>query len=309
MKAFVSSYALCSPALVRDPDAEDALFDGLAELDLAGLELPFYGRFHEVDEERLIARLRPEWRFVVTLLPGTMNRLREERAFGLASADDGARRRAVDFAESARRAVARLDERLGRAAVAAVTLHSAPRTGDGGGARASLDAFARSLSDLRARDWSGAELLVEHCDAPAEGRVPDKGFLRVEDDCAALALSRGGTRARLLVNWGRSALETRSADGPLAHLSRARQADLLGGLFFSGVAAADPDYGAWKDSHAPFSTERPSSLLTPSAARAALAAAGPVDFLGVKIQPLPESLSKDERLTLVRGALSAVAPS
>jgi hypothetical protein len=304
VKVFVSSYAAASPAEPWDRDAEAALFDGLAGMDLAGLELPFAGALHSRDEGWLIGQLRPQWRAILTLLPGTMNRVKDDRDFGLASADSAGRRRALDFAEAGRRAVERLNGALGRRAVAAVELHSAPRLG--GGARSSLEAFADSLSELRRRDWSGAELLVEHCDAFHAGREPDKGFLRLEDECAAIGLSSGPAPLRVLINWGRSAVESRSSAGPLEHLRRAREAGLLAGLFFSGATPDHRDYGAWKDSHAPFSTSCPASILTPAAARAALEAAGGLTYLGVKIQPLPASLGAPERLAMIRAGLDAL---
>lgn len=305
MKAFVSSYALAAPG-PWDRAAEAALFEGLSRLDLEGLELPYYGRLHAHDDAWLLDQLRPHWRFVLTLLPGTMDRLKDDKHFGLASADASGRRRALDFAENARRTVAHLRAYLGRPAVAAVALHSAPKP-RGTGARASLEAFAESLSDLRGRDWGGAELLVEHCDAARPDRAPEKGFLRIEDEIAALGLSTGNARARVLVNWGRSAIETRSADGPTAHLRRAREASVLAGLFFSGATPSHPDYGAWKDSHAPFSVSCPESLLTPQAAKGALSEAGEIDYLGLKIQPLPATLGTDARLKLIRDGLDALS--
>jgi hypothetical protein len=304
MKVFVSSYAAASPSSPPDRAEYGALLDGLAQLDLAGLELPFTGRLRARDSDWMISRLRPEWSFILTLLPGTMNRLENDEFFGLASADADGRRRALGFAEDARRAVETLNDALGRKAVAAVAIHSAPRLG--GGARSSLEAFADSLSDLRRRDWGGAEILVEHCDAYFPGRAPAKGFLRLEDECAAIGLSRGPTPARVLINWGRSAIEARSADGPLEHLRRAREAGLLAGLFFSGVTPAHPDYGAWKDSHAPFSTSCPASILTPAAALSAFDAAEGISYLGLKIQPLPASLGASERLALLRVGLDGL---
>ena len=301
----MSAYAAAPPQPPWDRAAESALFDGLARLELAGLELPYDGRLHARDEAWLIGRLRPEWRFILTLLPGTMDRLKDDKNFGLASADAGGRRRALDFAEDARRAVERLHGRLGGRAVAAVAIHSAPRLG-ASGARSSLEAFAGSLTDLRGRDWGGAELLVEHCDAAVPGHAPDKGFLRLEDECAAIGLSSGPTPARVLINWGRSAVETRSSDGPREHLRRAREAGLLSGLFFSGVTPAHPDYGDWKDSHAPFSVSCPASLLTPAAAKSALNEAGELSYLGLKIQPLPASLGVAERLAMIGAALGAL---
>jgi hypothetical protein len=301
VRPFVSSYALASPAEPWDPAAEAALLAGLSRLDLAGVELPFHGSLHRRDESWLLERLDPRWRIVLTLLPGTMDRLAQTPGFGLASADEAGRARALGFAAEARAAVARLRERLGHAAVAAVVVHSAPRLGSG--ARSALEAFADSLTRLRALDWGGAELLVEHCDAFTPARPPDKGFLAVEDECAALRLSSGPTPARVLVNWGRSALEARGADGPPAHLRRAREAGLLAGLFFSGVTPEHPDYGSWRDSHAPFSATCPASLLTRAAARAALAAAGPLDYVGLKVQPQPSSLGTPARLELLGRSL------
>ena len=97
MKVFVSAYAAAPPAAPWDRAAEGALFDGLAGLGLAGLELPFYGRLHAHDDDWLIARLRPDWRYILTLLPGTMNRLKDDKHFGLASADAEGRRRALEL--------------------------------------------------------------------------------------------------------------------------------------------------------------------------------------------------------------------
>lgn len=308
MKVFVSAYAAAPPSSPWDRDAEGSLFDGLAALDLAGLELPYTGRLHAHDVAWLIGRLLPDWRFLLTLLPGTMNRLKDDKDFGLASADGAGRRRALEFAEGGRLAVQRLNETLGREATAAVLLHSAPRLG-GSGARSSLEAFAGSLTELRGRDWSGAELLVEHCDAAVPGRAPDKGFLRIEDECAAVRLSSGATPARVLINWGRSAIEARSPEGPRDHIRRAREAGLLAGLFFSGATPADGDYGEWKDSHAPFSTSCPASILTPSAARAALEEAGELSYVGLKIQPLPAPLAVPARLAMLRAGLAALAPA
>ena len=302
MKVFVSAYAAAPPASPWDRVAEGALFDGLAGLDLAGLELPYYGRLHAHDDAWLIAQLRPQWRYILTLLPGTMNRLKDDEHFGLASRDADGRRRALDFAETARRAVLRLNGHFGAKAVAAVEIHSAPRIA-GGGARSSSDDLAVSLNELRGRDWDGAELLVEHCDAAVPAHAPDKGFLRLDDECAAVARSSGSTPARVSINWGRSAIEARSQDGPREHLRRAREAGILAGLFFSGATQSHPDYGAWKDSHAPFSTSCPSSILTPAAAKSALREAGEISYVGLKIQPLPAALRIPERLAMISAGL------
>lgn len=301
MKIHVGAYA-ASAGL--DEAGETALYAGLAELNIAGLEQPYFGNLHRRDEDWLIGQIRPDWSLLLTTLPGTMDRLGEDAGFGLASVDAGGRKRAIDFIEGARLAVEKLHRVLGRRAVRAVMVHSAPRLGSGTGS--SLEEFAASLTDLRGRDWQGASLLVEHCDTVLPGRSHDKGFLRIEDDVLAVKLSSGGAPAGVAINWGRSALEARSAEGPLDHLRRAAQAEILGGLFFSGVTPADPEYGDWKDSHAPFSTACPNSLLTPAAARAALAAAPDCPLIGLKLQTKPASLSVPRRLAVIADGLDAL---
>ena len=302
MKVHVAAYAA---AAALDEAAESDLYEGLAAMGIAGLEQPFFRAPHRRDEDRLISRIRPDWTVVLSTLPGTMDKLNDDKHFGLASADENGRRRALDFVESARRTVEAIRRRLGRPAVVAVELHCAPRLA-GSGAKSSLEAFSDSLTRLRKSDWSGATLLVEHCDAAVPGRAPDKGFLKIEDEVLAVKLSTGGTPIGVAVNWGRSALETRSTEGPLEHIHRAIQAELLGGLFFSGVTPAHGEYGAWRDSHAPFSTSCPESLLTPAAAKAALAAAPDCRIIGLKLQTKPASMTVPERLAVIQDGLNAL---
>ncbi len=302
MKVHVAAYA-ASAGL--EEAGEAALYAGLADLGVAGLEQPFFGTLHRRDEGWLISQIRPEWSLALTLLPGSMDLLKDDKHFGLASADPDGRKRALDFVETARRAVEKLHRALGRRAVRSVLVHSAPRLG-GSGAKSSLEGFADSLTELRGRDWQGAGLLVEHCDAAMPGRAPDKGFLPIEDDVMAVKLSDGKAPIAVAVNWGRSALETRSAEGPLEHIRRAAQAELLGGLFFSGVTGAQNGYGPWRDSHVPFSTVFPESLLTPAAAKAALAEAAGCPLIGLKLQTKPATLTPAERLAVIRDGLKVL---
>lgn len=301
MQLYLGAYAASPCHDAWDPAAEAAFYEGLGRLGLAGLEHPYWGRLHRFDDAWFLDHLPADWTLILTTLPGTVERLKDDPHFGLAGADEDGRRRALDFMEGARRTVEHLHKYLGRRVVKAVALHSAPRLGSG--AQSSLEAFVDSLSTLRARDWDGAALLVEHCDAFVPAHPPDKGFLRIEDEALAVRLSRGPAPCRLLINWGRSAVETRSVYGPLAHIVRARESELLGGLFFSGAAASHPLYGEWRDSHAPFSVSVPESLLTPEAAAAALKEAGDVPFLGLKMQALPKTLSVAQRLRFVESSL------
>lgn len=298
MRVHLGAYAASPCHAAWDPAAEGAYYAGLRRLDLAGLEHPYYGRLHRFDDAWFLEQLDPAWTLALTTIPGVFERLKEDVHFGLASGDPGGRERALDFIEGARRTVLHLHRYLGRRVVRAVLLHSAPRLGSG--ARSSPEAFASSLSALRARDWDGASLLVEHCDAFTPARPPDKGFLSLEDEAAAVRLSSGAAPAGLLVNWGRSAVETRSAAGPLEHIARARDAGLLRGLFFSGATPSHPLYGEWRDSHAPFRELVPESLLGAPEAAAALAAAGEPELVGLKMQALPKTLGVPERLDFVR---------
>ena len=303
MNIHIGAYA--ASASLDEAD-ETALYAGIAAMGVAGLEQPFFGTLHRRDEGWLISQIRPEWSLVLTLLPGVMDFLKDDTHFGLASADPDGRKRALDYTESARRAVEKLHLALGRRAVRAVMLHSAPRLGDSG-AKASLEGFVDSLTELRGREWQGAALLVEHCDAAVPGRAPDKGFLRIEDEIMALKLSRGKTSTGVAINWGRSALETRLAEGPLEHLRLAARAELLGGLFFSGVTPAHPEYGEWQDSHAPFSTSCPESLLTPVAAKAARYEAPDCPLIGLKLQTKPSTMTVPERLVVIQDGLNWIS--
>jgi hypothetical protein len=305
MKIYVSSYALASPSVPWKKEEEAALLYGLARRNLAGLELPFTGRLHAQDDSWLIDQFHPDWRFIVTLLPGTMLNLQKDQFFGLASENDDGRKRALEFAENARRTIEHLHSYLGYNAVSAVEIHSAPgrQLED---RQKQTDALTRSLSDLRRRHWCGAQLLLEHCDAILPDSPYEKGFLSLTDECDAIQNSSGQTQISLLVNWGRSAIETRSADGPLQHISAAREKNLLGGLFFSGATADDLEYGIWKDRHAPFSHSCANSLLTPQAARSALTTAGDIRYIGIKIQPLPTTLPTDQRLAMIDDALGII---
>ena len=262
------------------------------------MEHPFTGPLHQWDERWFLDSVGPGWSFLFTCIPGTMERMAREPRFGLASDDEGGRRAAVAFIGEARAQAARLNDALRRRAVSGVALHSAPRRG-APGVSSSPTALRRSLEEIASWDWSGAELLLEHCDAWVSAHPPDKGFLGLDDELAACA----GLPVRALINWGRSAIETRGAAGPLEHLARCR--GRLGGLIFSGTT---PD---WKDLHAPFAPcapgepGEPGSLMTAEAARRCLALLkeAPPRFLGLKIKPASDALPAAGRLALIRAGL------
>jgi hypothetical protein len=98
-----------------------------------------------------------------------MSRLGADPGFGLASTSKAGRRAAIDFIRDALRAAERLNERIGRSAVVALEIHSAPRAD---GQRASASALADSLKEISDWQWNGAQIVLEHCDAFVPGQTP-----------------------------------------------------------------------------------------------------------------------------------------
>ncbi len=311
MGYYVGAYA-ASPCWTRwDPSAEADFHAGLRELeDVEGLEHPFFGSLHKWDDRWFLEHLDPRWSFLFTCIPGTMDGLAKDPRFGLASDDESSRKAALAFTRAARDAAARLNDALKRPAVTGIALHSAPRRGPPG-VSSSRRAFAESLSEMLRWDWLGAKLLVEHCDALVPDHAPDKGFLSLDDELAAVAAAGAG-RVKMLVNWGRSAVEARGARGPVEHIRSAR--GRLGGLIFSGCTEDHPLYGRWRDGHAPFAPAfgaeegEPASLLTARAVGDCLAAAEgeALDFLGFKIKPLPAELPVPRRLAFLRSGIQVL---
>jgi hypothetical protein len=315
MGYFVGEYAI-APAGLAD---EERLLAGLAAMQaVRGLEVPFTGALHRSDESWLFARLRRDWDFVVTLIPGTMGRLQKELAFGLASDDESGRQAAIAMVRDANAAVERLNAAVGRTAVVAVELHSAPSRGPSG-APGSRDAFARSLAEVASWDWFGARLAIEHCDAHRPGHAQHKGFLSLDDELAALAAANGSARnaVGICVNWGRSVLETHDAGTALAHVEAARDAGVLAGLMFSGTSAADTPYGIWQDTHMPHAPARDlahgaaGSLMTEAEIGRCLAAARGADlaFLGAKIAIRPPEATVEARLGMIGDLMTLIARS
>lgn len=262
--------------------AEIEFFSGLDQIaQLRGLELPWTGSIHPHDDAWLTANLPSRFEVVLTSIPGTMGKLGQDAAFGLASADNDGRAAALAEALRMREAVLRLNDTLGRRAVLAVELHSAPReTG-------AVDALASSLDVLGdSADWDGALLTIEHSDAHVPGQAPEKGFLTLTQEIEALALARGDLGIAL--NWGRSAIELRG-DDVVTHVREAEAAGVLRGLMFSGAAAVETAFGyPWIDAHHPmapapgFEQGLPESLLTADLVSEALAAAGDPAWTGFK---------------------------
>lgn len=316
MTYILGAYAASPNVSGWDPALEQAYYQALSQLPLvSGLEHPFLGRLHQHDDAWFLQQLAPHWDYVFTTIPGVMNALAKQPGFGLASTDAVGRQAALDFMQAARQALLKLNQHLGRRAVKAVMLHSAPAQNQVAGSAA---CFSASMQELLSWDWQGAQLLVEHCDAYVPPQVPSKGFLSLEDELAVLSAlkQQGATAVGVVINWGRSVFEGRDPATAIAHLQAAGQAGLLAGLMFSGVSAEDSAYGAWRDSHQPIRNHQqpelgsPCSWLTEQAVAMALDAAAPLDaltVLGLKIGVRPETATVAERIALLSAQLQILA--
>lgn len=259
---YVGAYAAAPSLTEWNPPAAGTFLKSVLEMDdVAGLEVPFTGRLHKYDEQWFLRQLPQDAAFVVTTIPGTAARLQQDPRFGLASTSTAGRHDALKFVRDAFEAVERLNSHLGRAAVTALEIHSAPISAEG---HASAAAMADSLTEISDWDWHGAGAVLEHCDTLVAGRAPAKGFLPLEAVIEAIQLAnqRSGRAIRMAVNWGRSVIEQHRAGAAVEHLRILRKAGLLGGLALSGCAGVDTRFGpAWADVHV-----RPAPRVTGSAA-------------------------------------------
>ncbi|MDF2444066.1 MAG: hypothetical protein JWR01_2269 [Subtercola sp.] len=317
----VGAYAAAPPDLAAQPDLEDRWYRRLRQTPgITGLELPFTTTLHPEGIARLAHLLDPAWRSVVTCIPGTGRRLVADPLYGLASTDPAGRRRALDDVRTVHTEVTALADLLGAGCVQAVQLPSAPNRTV---AASSVGAFTASLAELAALDWQGAALMVEHCDAflPEAAWAAQKGFLTLEDEVTAVQDAReGSTRLGHTINWARSVIETRDPLEANRHSALLRETGALTALMFSGVSPSATGYGAaWLDAHLPSAPELPAaglpeavgtertSLLTAEAMGAALAAAGPLLYAGVKVGATPGRASIDQRLQPTLVTLGALA--
>lgn len=325
MAYFVGAYAASPNTAGWDPALEARYYERLRALPmLKGLEHPFVGTLHPHDDAWFVRHIDPSWRFLFTCIPGVMAALAKNPQFGLASEHPAGREAALNFMRQARDAVVSLNAACGRPVVDAIQIHSAPNRA---AAQSSGAAFMASLATLLQWDWQGARLVVEHCDAHVPGQLPSKGFLSLVDEIAAVEATnaRHGSDVGVVINWGRSVIETRSAEGALHHIRLARQHGVLAGLMFSGASGQETPYGAWQDSHMPPApatagpppaTAGPSpassssvgavgSLLSDTALQDCLrASAGRhLPILGLKIGIRPIDASLDERMAYLASAL------
>lgn len=221
---------------------------------IAGTELPYPGNLAEQQSLQWLAEVLPgHWHTnTLTAIPGTMQHVWKDGSFGLASPDEQGRAQAIAWVREIRDAVAEFARLRGSQDIAAVELHSAPTR------YADASAFRQSLKEINSWDWSGAKIVIEHCDRYIDGQKPEKGFLSIEQEIEiAQALGIGIT-----INWGRSSVEGRDVQTPLRHIQQASEAGVLRGLMFSGAGPEATQYGyEWIDGHLPMQVDEPTSLM------------------------------------------------
>lgn len=314
MNYFVGAYASSPNVVSWDPELESRYYQALKRMpNVKGLEHPFTGALHPQDDEWFLKNIKPEWKFLFTCVPGIMAALGNNPKFGIASDDEAGRQEALAFMQKACAAIGKLNQHLGREAVQAIQIQTAPNRSKASG---SAQALEQSLLTMLEWDWHGAQLVIEHCDTLVEGQTPAKGFLTIEDEIAVIESvnAKQSTNMGIVVNWGRSVIETRNVEGAIEHINLLKQHNLLAGLMFSGVSDQNTEYGQWKDSHMPPAPNAEllagaeHSLMTEGEMLKSLAAsdAANLPIVGIKLGIRPKTMSLEDRLAHIKDCLAAL---
>lgn len=311
-RLLLGAYALTPPG----SPVEAEVLAALPALGVQALEVPLPAPGTAAETARWVAtHLSDDVDLVVTAIPRTMQRLADHPAYGLSSADLDARRAALDDLAELRDLAQRLSDDAGRPRLTAVELHSAPGPGLG-----TLAAFRESLDEVLAWDLGDARLLVEHCDALVDGQQAVKGFWPLHDELTVLQslasdVPEVASRLGVSINWGRSAIEGRSARTPVEHVRAAAEAGLLRAVVFSGAAATPTPWGAaWEDRHIAPRGDDPAlglsegSLLGAEEIAETLASAqgSALDVVGIKVTVRPDTADAQDRVAVARASLRLV---
>jgi len=315
MKVLVGAYASVPSDASWDQQAEQLFYRQLKNNPyIDGLEIPFTGKLHKFDNDWFYAQLDERWRYVITCIPGTMGELSKEPHFGIASNNEAGRLKAINFYRQANQAIKQLNNHFNKPVVTHIQIHSAPTLN--AQASSSISALVKSLQELQNWDWHGAKLVLEHCDAQRETYPSEKGFMRLEDEISALTIANQHAKHTLgiTINWGRSAIEARSADGAIQHMELCIKAGLLTGLIFSGASSQSALYGSWKDSHMPPQINtfdqpinKDSALNEREINRCMqLQQLANLDFVGCKISILPQQQSLANRVRYIEETVAMI---
>ena len=291
----------CAPSFHQQGEQQEATFwRELADTPhIRGIEQPILENLHPYGDDWLFRHTPGDWKIVATAVMETMRRRGSNGGFGLASADEDQRRESIVFYRHLLEKINAVNTRF-PGKVIALEMQAAPQK-DNASVEQATEAFARSINEISAWDWS-CDLVLEHCDAMT-GSAPRKGFLPLEQVLDVLR----GTDISVCINWARSAIEGRSTDVPLQHVQAALKADKLSALMFSGTTATG-EYGDWQDLHAPFSSFCPESLMTTEHAAELFTAAraATLKFSGIKLLEINANADVSHRIAILRDGISAL---
>ncbi|MFT5851986.1 MAG: hypothetical protein ACI87J_001961 [Colwellia sp.] len=313
MEYIIGAYATAPSTEKWHQGLETEYYQALKAIDsIAGLEHPFTGKLHPYDDDWFLENIDKDWLFVFTSIPGVMGNLAKNPHFGIASTNEEGRQAALAFYQQAQQAILKLNNYSDKQSVSFIKIHTAPKIT--ASTHSSIEALQASLETMQSWDWHGAKLVIEHCDAHIVGQEAEKGFMLLEDEITAIkhVNSRLNSDIGISINWGRSAIETRSSRGPLLHIKQAYQTGLLKGIIFSGASGVEGPYGQWKDTHMPpeqaFSIPSfaQGSNLTIEQIENSLQQCNydQLDFIGAKISISPNQASVAKRLSYIKSLIT-----
>ena len=313
MEYIIGAYATAPSTEQWHQELETQYYQELKALDsVIGLEHPFVGRLHPYDDDWFLENIDKNWQFVFTTIPGVMGNIAKNPHFGIASTNEEGRKAALDFYQQAQQAILKLNSHLDKQAVSFIKIHTAPKIT--ASTHSSIQALQDSLETMQSWDWYGAKLVIEHCDAHIAGQAAEKGFMLLEDEITAIKQvnSRHNCDIGISINWGRSAIETRSSTGPLLHIKQAYRSGLLKGIIFSGASGVEGPYGQWKDTHMPpeqafnIPSFAEGSYLTIEQIENSLQQCHyeQLDFIGGKISISPNQASVSKRVSYIKSLIT-----
>jgi len=296
MKYIIGAYAT-APSINSNELVENSYYESLIEsLDnIRGLEIPFYDDdIHRFGCNFLLKHINSSWDNVISCAPGTMAGLSKNPHFGLASDDKKGRQQAVDMINRVNQTLRRVNDFYGQKSIFAVQVFTAPST-PVNNVSSSEESLLKSMEQILTMDWQGAKIVIEHADKSNKSQIFEKGFLSLESEINTLIKLKDSYDVGITINWARSAIEGKDVTRPLEHIKLALDNNLLSGLIFSGVSKNDINYGAWKDTHMPFSKSysakyyEKNSLLNYKNIRKSLKLVdlNNLDYLGIKINSMP----------------------
>lgn len=313
MEYIIGAYATAPSTEQWHQELETQYYQQLKSLDsVIGLEHPFVGQLHAYDDDWFLENIDKDWQFIFTSIPGVMGNIAKNPHFGIASTNEEGRQAALAFYQLAQQAIFKLNSHLDKQAVSFIKIHTAPKIT--ACTCSSIEALQASLETMQSWDWHGAKLVIEHCDAHIAGQEAEKGFMLLEDEITAIkhVNSKLNSDIGISINWGRSAIETRSSTGPLLHIKQAYRSGLLKGIIFSGASGVEGPYGQWKDTHMPpeqafnIPSFAKGSALTIEQIENSLQQChyDQLDFIGGKISISPNRASVSQRISYIKSLIT-----